>query len=189
MGRPCIHGGYNDVGGHIKWEKCYIMWRSMFHRCYDPKFHERNPTYKGCTVCEEWFYYSNFKKWFYERYVRNSNQSLDKDILVKGNKVYSPETCCLVPPRINYLILTTRGKRGQYPIGVHFKDGFFVAQLNENGTIIDLGRHSTPEDAFQAYKRAKEAYIAYQAQLSFVKGQIDERTLNALLNYKIEITD
>lgn len=89
--------GINDCEIRSK-EKVVIVWRDMLQRCYDSNFVENNHTYTGCSVCDEWLYLSNFKKWFEENYVEG--YQLDKDILVKGNKVYSPETCCFVPREI-----------------------------------------------------------------------------------------
>ena len=81
--------------------KSYSVWHSMLQRCYDDKYHIKHPTYEGCTVCDEWLYFSNFKKWFDENYIEGTQ--LDKDIFSK-NKVYSPETCCFVPREINVLM-------------------------------------------------------------------------------------
>ena len=74
----------------------------------------------GCTVCEEWLNYSNFKVWYDQNRIKGMALDLDKDILFKGNKVYSPETCCFVPHAINTLFLNGKKNRGDLPLGVHF---------------------------------------------------------------------
>ena len=97
--------GVDDLGGVIftksKTPKFYSVWRHMLYRCYSLEYQSRFATYVGCTVCEEWKYLSNFKKWFDENYIEGFD--LDKDILVKGNKIYSPDTSVFVPKHINYL--------------------------------------------------------------------------------------
>ena len=87
--------------------KSYSVWTSMLKRCYSDKCQKKQPTYKGCCVCEEWLNYSNFKKWFNDNYyeIEGEQMNLDKDILVKGNKIYSPETCVFVPKKINTLFV------------------------------------------------------------------------------------
>lgn len=68
----------------------------IINRCYNAKFREKQLQYTGCTVCEEWLNYSNFKVWYGQNGIKGMALDLDKDILFKGNKVYSPETCCFV---------------------------------------------------------------------------------------------
>ena len=87
-------------GKHIRE---YDLWHSMITRCYSDKFHEECPTYKDCTVCERWLVFSNFLEDLplidgYELWRDNPNSrvSLDKDIKVQGNKVYSLDTCKFV---------------------------------------------------------------------------------------------
>lgn len=88
---------YTSVNGvHFKY---YTAWCSMIRRCYSSSFLKKHQSYIGCTVCDEWKYLSNFKKWHYENYIDGFH--LDKDILIEGNTVYSPETCRYVPPEIN----------------------------------------------------------------------------------------
>ena len=41
----------------------YGKWVNMLQRCYSELYHDKFPTYKDCTVCEEWKYFSKFKKW------------------------------------------------------------------------------------------------------------------------------
>lgn len=77
-----------------KTTKEYRVWYNMIQRCYDAKFHIKHPTYRGCTVCDEWLNFQNFAKWFSANYVEGLH--LDKDIKVKGNKLYSPNTCLFV---------------------------------------------------------------------------------------------
>ncbi len=80
----------------------YSKWDSMLTRCYSKKFQERRPSYKGCCVCEEWLTFSNFKRWMEVQDWRG--KQLDKDLLVDGNKIYSPETCVFVTTEINNFI-------------------------------------------------------------------------------------
>ena len=183
-------GDYKSVDENGKNTKCYDTWKHMYARCYDPKLQEKYPTYKGCTVCKEWHNYQEFVKWDYENYyeVGNEKMTLDKDILCKGNKIYSPETCVYVPTSINVLFTKRNNERGEYPIGVYKKGNKFVAQLNKgDGKQIYLGLFNTPEEAFLAYKQAKEEYIKEVAEE--YKGKIDNRAYEALMNYEVEIDD
>ena len=118
-----------------------------------------------------------------------SGFQLDKDILVKGNKLYSPDTCLFVPKEINTLLTHRRKDKGLYPVGVSYKPRInrYRAQISKFKKVIHLGCFITPEEAFQAYKTAKEAYIKEVAEI--YKDQIDPRVYEALMNYQVEITD
>jgi hypothetical protein len=72
----------------------YNTWADMLQRCYDPKWHEKKPTYKGCSVVPAWHNYQLFSEWFDKNYIEGFH--LDKDIKVDGNKVYGPDTCLFV---------------------------------------------------------------------------------------------
>jgi hypothetical protein len=169
--------------------KVHGIWQSMLQRCYDKKAQEKRPTYKGCSVDERWHNFQNFVKWFGENWksYMNTNWHLDKDILVKGNKVYSPETCAFVPQEINKLFIKKQNKRGEYPTGVYKIGNRFGAQISSKNKKIHLGYFSTPEEAFKAYKDYKEEQIKEIAQK--YKNQITEKTYQALVNYQVEITD
>ena len=167
--------------------KYYRVWYSIIRRCYDKKQLEYNPSYKGCSVIKEWHNFQNFAKWFEDSYVEG--WQLDKDILIKGNKVYSPDTCCFVPQEINKIFTKTNAKRGDYPIGVsyHKRDERYYATVQINGKYKYLGSFYTPEEAFQAYKIAKENYIKDVANRW--KDLISDKVYQALINYQVEITD
>lgn len=170
----------------------YNVWHDMLRRCYCKSFQEKEPTYKGCYVCEEWKLYSNFKQWFVsEKSGYKDGYNLDKDILFKGNKVYSPQTCCFVPREINTLLTNRKKHRGNYPIGVtkSSKTNKFEAAFFNNGKRIYLGTYDTPESAFISYKEAKEAHIKEVAEKYYNDGLITQCVYYALLRYKIEITD
>ena len=169
----------------------YKRWENMLTRCYSDKFHKKQPQYRECTVCEEWFNYYNFKKWHDEHFyqIDNEQMELDKDILFKGNKVYSPETCSIVPHSINTLFLNGKEHRGKYPLGVYFdksKNKFRTA-LNIKGKSLKLGEWNNPEDAFAEYKKRKEENIVEVA--NEYKGKIPNKVYDAMVNWKIEITD
>ena len=190
-----IYGkGINDLNSPISCNgihfKFYQSWKSMFCRCYDSNFQKKNPTYKDCTVCDEWLLLSNFKEWFDENYIEG--YALDKDILVKGNKVYSPDTCCFVPSEINALLTKRQNYRGELPIGVTIhNDSFnYRATINLNGKKRKyLGCFSTPKEAFEVYKKAKEEYIKGIAEKYYKEESISEKVYNALMNYEVEIND
>lgn len=186
---PLTYGvGVNDVADvWRKHRKAFSVWRSMMCRCYNEKQRSKAPTYKDCTVCEEWLTLSNFIKWFDEHYIEG--YELDKDVIKKGNRVYCPECCAFVPREINMVLLRRQKCRGKYPIGVIFDErkNFYRASVNFRGKTYFCGYFNTKEEAFYAYKRKKKEVIDIIAEE--YKEKIDPRVYNALKNYKIEITD
>ena len=163
----------------------YNTWKNMLERCYSKKESYKHPSYKNVTVCKEWHNFQNFGEWFENNYIEGWH--LDKDILIKGNKIYSPETCCFIPSKINTLFISCNSVRGKYPIGVIKHKEVFRARINRNKKYEHIGLFNTPEEAFQAYKTAKEQYIKEVADK--YKDQISSRVYKAMYNYKIEIDD
>lgn len=174
------------IDGKWKHTKCYKTWNAMMCRCYNSKFHEKNPTYKDCEVCDEWKDFDNFYNWFQENY--KDGFALDKDILSQGNKVYSPDTCCFVPQRVNQLFTKRDAKRGEYPLGVYFHklSNKFQAKCN-NGKCkqIYLGDFSDPLEAHQAYCEYKYQLIEKTATLSLECGDINWDIYDGMINYHI----
>lgn len=175
-------GKYISVGEHLK---TYITWRGMMGRCYDPTYHAIQPTYIGCSVAEEWHNYQNFAKWHEENYVEG--WQLDKDYHMKGNKIYSPETCVFIPQEVNSLITNGAATRGQYPVGVIKKINRFQATLSKDGTKVNLGSFMTTDEAFKVYKEEKEKYIKEMADKW--KNMLTEKAYESIIRYQIEITD
>ena len=171
--------------------KEYDLWTGMLRRCYSEKYQKKYPTYEGCEVSDNFKSFEYFYEWCYKQIgFNNKGWHLDKDLLTKGNKVYSENSCVFIPKDINLLLTKCVASRGEHLIGVHWckKGKSFVARVNKNkGNREHLGYFKTELEAFNAYKQAKEAFIKEQANKW--KLQIDERAYNALMNYQVEITD
>ena len=177
--------------------KCYEVWIKILQRCYDDICHKDRPTYNQCNIYEDWLNYQNFAEWYYKNYyeVDDERMTLDKDILIKGNKIYSPETCIFVPERINTLFVKCDKSRGNYPVGVYYhkRDKKFRAQCSvydfekRKSRQEQLGYYNTPEEAFEVYKEFKEKNIKQVAD--YYKDKIPQKLYDAMHNYKVEITD
>ena len=178
------------------WE--YNKWQKMLQRCFDNKYKEKYPTYKGITCCDRWLCFANFLEDFEilkqeYNWSKDEKLNLDKDILNKNNKIYSLENCILVPDYINFLFLKNDAKRGEYPIGVYYHKQAkkYEAQCNINGKLKNLGYYNTIEEAFNAYKIAKKQEIKKIANDCVSKGYVtkDSRLYNAMINYQVKIDD
>ena len=171
--------------------KEYHLWQGMLQRCYSDTIKKKYPTYEGCEVSDNFLYYEYFYEWCNKQIgFGNEGWQLDKDLLVKGNKVYSEYTCIFLPQEINLLLTKRDNNRGEYLIGVGWDKvaKTFKARVNKNkGKREYLGFFNTEIEAFNAYKKAKEAFIKEQANKW--KDKIDERAYEALMKYTVEITD
>ena len=173
----------------------YKIWYNMLMRCYDPKFHKKESTYKDCEVEEHLLNFQHMGCWIEDNYyeVPGERMCLDKDILCKGNKMYSRDKCIFVPERINLLFTKSNKVRGDCPIGVRLtKSGNYQARCNNGyGKSIHLGTYSTKEKAFKAYKEYKEKVI--KEVIDSYEGRIPEPFYSklkvAMYNYKVEIDD
>lgn len=178
-----------------KLTRVYSTWHRMLQRCYNEEYQKRQPAYIGCEVCEKWHNFQNFAEWDEENYyeIEDEIMELDKDILVKHNKIYSPETCIYVPKIINTLFTKKDRSRGESVIGTSLKDGKYQVRCN----VINLktrkvkreylGRYNTEQEAFEVYKQFKENYIKEIA--NYFKKQIPQKLYQAMYNYEVEIDD
>jgi len=193
--RSLVYGvGVNDwvgnvnVDGKLIWE--YDLWHDMLKRCFSEKFKQKYPTYEGVTCSKDWLSMTKFIEDVSQmRGYGLKGLELDKDILQKGSKLYSKDTCCFVPHEVNNLLIKSDKARGEYPVGVcfHKRAGKFRASIRINGKQKDLGYFTTPEEAFQVYKLAKEAQIKVVAQQW--QHLLDEKVFQALLDYEVNIND
>lgn len=157
--------------------KCpfHVVWTDMLKRCYSKKYLEKTPSYIGCYVAPEWLIFSNFRKWMEEQDY--AGKELDKDILIRNNKVYSSDTCVFISPKLNRFILDCKRSRGEFPLGVcfHKKNLNFVARCRHNGTRIHLGCFNSPLEAHEAWREYK-----HKVALELANMQTDVRVAEAL---------
>ena len=171
--------------------KEYNLWQSMLRRCYSDTYKKKNPTYINCEVSDKFKSYEYFYEWCQSQVgFGNEGWHLDKDLLIKSNKVYSENTCIFIPAEINSLLTKREVSRGEHLIGVSWSETnkAFVAMVNKNkGNSKWLGYFKTEIEAFNAYKQAKEAFVKEQAEKW--KGYIADRAYEALMNYEVNIDD
>lgn len=170
--RPLYGVGINDanylvcpkINGKKLMCPIYCKWHDMIKRCYSEKALKRNPTYIGCVIYNEWLIFSVFKSWMEKQDWKG--KSLDKDIKVIGNKIYSPDHCLFVTQEINKLLNDHRSARGKFPQGVHRgpRKNQYIAACNVNGESKYLGVFATPNAASQAYKEFKNKVIIETAR-------------------------
>jgi len=177
------HGvGVNDadytttptINGVQLWDPAYSAWVSMLKRAYNRKFHEKQPTYVGVTVCEEWHSFRAFRSWWLANY--RDGFSLDKDMLSVSNREYSPDTCVYVPRWLNNFTEDSGASRGELPIGVSFckQTGRYRSRCCNPiaGKKHSLGYFTTPEAAHQAWLKYK---LSLADQLKPEMDSIDQR--------------
>ena len=176
--------------------RVYDTWINMMQRCYDSKYNEKYPTYKDCSISDEFHNFQNFGEWDNDNYyqIKGERMELDKDILVKHNKIYSPETCIYVPKTINLLFTKRQNDRGDNLIGTYLhKNDKYIAQCSlinpKTGKSKQeyLGYYDTEFEAFQVYKYHKEKNIKMVAD--YFKKQIPNELYDGLYRYEVEITD
>lgn len=130
----------------------YGIWREMLRRCYSENWKSKHETYRSATCCNEWNTYSAFKDWFSNQ-VYYKGLQLDKDLIPRGAKVYSPDTCCFVPSKVNSVLLHWVVNRSELPIGVCFeKDSGRFGSFNSKHR---LGKFDTPLEAHRAWQLDK----------------------------------
>ena len=171
--------------------KEYELWRDMLKRCYSDTYQKKRPTYEGCKCSDNFLHYEYFYEWCHKQVgFNNEGWHLDKDLLIKGNKVYSEDSCVFIPAEINSLLIKSTASRGEHLIGVHWSNtnkAFRARVCKNKGKREHLGFFDTELEAFNAYKKAKEAFVKEQANKW--KGEVDERAYNALMNYEVSTND
>jgi len=190
MKKPFYGVGRNSKRQHKtklnnKHTEAYRAWHHMLTRCYSPKTQAINPTYIGCSISEVWHDFQDFADWFYSHPYSGLGYQLDKDLLVTGNKVYSPETCCFVPQEINLLLNNNGINRGEHPQGVswHKATEKYLANIAVKGKTVYLGVFNCAQEAHQAYRLAKEQYVKEKA-LEW-QDRIDTKVFDALISWRL----
>lgn len=193
-----VYGGINDVEYQVQEQEYYVTaegvhkrriiwtcpayrkWLNMMVRCYCESFLQRQPTYQGCSVDKEWLKFSNFASWCKSQPNPDwVNSHLDKDLLIRGNKIYSPSTVVLVTKQVNQFAVDSIKCRGQYLVGASWSKqrNKYLAQCNNpfRATQENLGGFDTELEAHLAWKAKKHEHANQLADL-----QNDPRVAQAL---------
>jgi hypothetical protein len=193
LNHPIIYGiAFIGVGNYSckLYPRIYNCWIQMLRRCYNETIRGVWPTYSACTVCERWWNFQNFAPDYLSMFGSALFWQIDKDLRIKGNKLYSPETCCLVPPQINTVLEKSDASRGEFRIGVSpsgSKTNPYKAACNVEGKLKYLGSYKTEEEARLAYKAAKEAEFKRLGNL--FKDDLDPEIYTILMNRVVDIDD
>ena len=184
--------GINDYAGCVKIKgkhiKSYKTWGHILERCYSTRCQIKHPTYIGCSVCSEWLFFSNFKLWYDANYINGFD--VDKDILIKGNKVYSPTTCIFVPRYLNSLLTDAANNRGKMPIGVSERkpnnknrkvNSTYQASCNNGYGRLLTKTFKTVEEAQEWYAETKKRIVKEQVLRAFLEDGIKSNICTALL--------
>ena len=154
---------------------CYKTWKNMLQRCYDEKLQQKYPSYKGCQVSDEWLKFENFAKW-YESNYKNQYQ-LDKDILGNG-KLYSKDTCCFIPNKINSFFHNNIHRKGCFPTGVRKEGNKYRVVINIGiNKKRHIGYYFNSQEAKKEYDIAKHSYLLEILQ----NYNLSEKIINALI--------
>ena len=159
----------------------YTTWKNMLQRCYSESYHLKTPTYKECSVCKEWLNFQNFAKWFDENYIESF--AMDKDILIKNNKIYSPDTCCFIPKEINSVIAGNTNRNKKLPLGVQFRNGKYLTLLTLNYKSKYYGSYVTIEEASNEIIKIKKLHI--DNILNKYKNILSKSIINKIKNYNL----
>lgn len=184
--KPVVHGvGFMGEGEYktSRGHPVYKVWFNMLGRCYDPSVREYNRYGgRGVSVCKEWFSYQNFRSW-YEKYHIVDYQ-VDKDLKVPNSKQYSPDTCIFISSEINKLLISNNKCRSKYGVGVHLRpNGKFQTSYGCFSKTKTIGTYDTADEAFLAYKEAKEAHIKVMADLH--REVMHKDAYNTLMNWEV----
>ena len=164
----------------------YQSWKEMLRRCYSPEYQEKKPTYKGCSVSEEWLRFSNFRRWMEKQDWEG--MQLDKDLLLEGNKVYSGETCVFVTSTVNMFTIDRGASRGEWLIGVNWHKGAGKFRSQCGNPFTNKGE---PLGLFLCEEEAHQAWLKRKLELAkeLAAEQTDERVAKALIERYINYTN
>ena len=172
----------NGVSKIIWYCETYSRWKNMLKRCYT----NSDPCYTGVFVCDEWLYFSNYKRWFDSLVKPPYEFDVDKDLLQGFSRIYSPETCLFLPRKINtFLAINGKGTPGAY---FEEQRGLFQSYCTGvDGKRKHLGRFKTELEAHGRWQEYKMLQIDILASLYEGDEYLDRRVIPTLFQIKERI--
>lgn len=177
--KATVYGvGINDADYSVRKCNIYKTWADMLRRCYSCKYQTKFPSYVGCTVSEDWMLFSNFRDWMVKQDYKGLQ--LDKDILIRSNKIYSESTCVFVTGQVNNFVTDCAKGRNGLRIGVSIdkKSGRFLSTCSNPFTSNNdrIGCFDSEEAAHNAWLKRKLEHAYALAAI-----QTDQRVADALV--------
>ncbi len=193
---PGKYGGYVGVGpyGRKNDAVVYNVWNHILVRVFQSKseYYNNFNSYKEDSICEEWLNFQTFAQWYYDYIGKlnpNFKYNLDKDIYQWGfkSKIYSPETCCIIPESLNLGLSIYENPRTNLPTGVvMIGDRFYPNLRSSNNKNESYGGFGTPEEAFEIYKKIKLKDIREQAEYYLNNGALLKKDFECICNLDIK---
>lgn len=171
-----------------KKSKEYILWQSMMQRCYSSVRHDASPNYIGCSVSDYFKNFGNFYDWCQSQSgFKLNGWALDKDLLFKGNTMYSEDNCVFLPSHINTFLTKTSKPNITGFIGVKYLNKYnkYTAVLFKNKKAIYSKYLSSAEEASDEYVKMKKQHAMELADQH--KDNLDVRAYHALCNYEPDV--
>jgi len=170
------------------WTRSGSVWNNMRRRCIpNGRTQSRLPTYVGCTLSDNFKDFQYFVEWSNKQVGFGiDNYQLDKDLLFRGNKMYSEDTCIYVPKPLNMFLCSHNKTRGKYKTGVYYEPdrNKYQAKIQLVNSHKHLGRYGTEDEAHEVYKVAKEAEARrWAARLEAGEYLVDEKLITILRNW------
>lgn len=181
-------GKFKSKGRDGKFTFEYQHWSNMLTRCYSEKWKEKYPSYLPVSCCSDWHDFQGFAEWCGKQPIQHPGWHLDKDLLLRGNKQYSPSVCVFLPQEVNKFVQKDKfNTKRDLPTGV-FESPDPKYKYYSQGSFGHIhkgfiGYYSTVEDAFNAYKKLKEMQAKYLA--SKYRDILDHRVIDALFRYEV----
>lgn len=157
----------------------YMTWVNMLKRCYDPGYHMTHPTYEDCIVCNEWLNFQTFANWYCNTGYYGLGYEIDKDLLVRGNRIYSPTTCVMLPSEINAILSVKSNTNRELPVGVYPSGNNYQVKVHDASGGTYVGTYHSISLAIEAQHNAKKLLIYKLAEKH--RPYIDEFTYNAII--------
>ena len=182
--------GITDIyTGGIKRDKSYSLWKDILRRCYSENSVLSLKSYENCEISEDWKTYSNFKRDVEEMIGFDvKGYQIDKDPSPRRS-LYSKNTVCFLPNKLNMFLVKHKERRGNLPIGVSLsksnKYPFRARCKSITGNDIEIGRFSKPEEAFEAYRVYRLSVLSDLIEM--YSDCLDPRAISKFKNYDITI--
>lgn len=183
----------------LKSNVAYSIWNGIYNRCYCTKECNAGECYDNSTMCDLWLNdKDSLAEWYNTNYYECDGESMavDKDLLFPGNTEYAPDKCCILPQTLNTMLSNCkkhklskwRTTKMNLPLGVRYSESMkmYYGEIKPYGhdEVIRLSYWNTPEEAFEEYKKYKQADILLM--VAKYKSKVPKHIYDTLLKVEVK---